>query len=180
MGDEAYRRVRPPNTTCDYVLLRSEQVNGSFWCLLRGLNVLLARGNALMIFVKSELTSVIRTVEQQREGVFFSCWDADTVFIHLCHRRLGCEECLGTKDRCDSPPVSRYELLFYNGPPAAGHPNVEERKFRLSNYRESLRFQKGRLSAVTSESPPFVPRLRRRMTGMPQGTWSGWETQITG
>jgi len=86
----------------------------------------------------------------------------------------------GNKEPLRSPPVSRYELLFITAHLAAGHPNVEERNSDYRTIVESTPFpERKRLSAVTSESPPSAP-FEASMTGMPQGTWSGWETQITG
>lgn len=91
---------RRGNKTCDYVLLRSEQVEFPF-CLSSGdyRTFFQLVGTALMIFVKSELTSIIRNVEGTSRKV---CLTKDVDLLHSCifvaHRR-GSGGCLGTKER---------------------------------------------------------------------------------
>lgn len=101
---------RRGNKTCDYVLLRSEQLVGT----------------ALMIFVKSELTSVIRNVEAttRKTGMRGMSGNKGAVAIRLQYH-----------DR---------NFCFITAHLAAGHPNVEERNSDYRTIVNQLRFQKGK------------------------------------
>jgi len=71
MGDEAYRRVRPPNTTFDYVLLRSEQVEWLLLVSFAGIERSSSRGNRLMDFRQVRVDLCVRTVEATTRKAFF-------------------------------------------------------------------------------------------------------------
>ncbi|KAF8165492.1 inositol polyphosphate phosphatase [Crassisporium funariophilum] len=101
---------RRPNKKCDYILLRSEQLVGT----------------ALLILVKSELTSVIRNVEGTS-------------------RKTGLRGISGNKGavgiRLDYHDTS---FCFLTAHLAAGHINVEERNADYKTIANGLHFQKGK------------------------------------
>jgi hypothetical protein len=98
---------RRGNKTCDYVLLRSEQVGLSLPVTPSGiLNVFQLVGTALMIFVKSELTSVIRNVEGTSRKVSL----ASEVLIRRIHEPSSlvdgnARDVWEQRGRCDPPTV---------------------------------------------------------------------------
>ncbi|KAF9651242.1 inositol polyphosphate phosphatase [Thelephora ganbajun] len=104
---------RRGNKTCDYVLLRSEQLVGT----------------ALIIFVKSELTSVIRNVEAttRKTGMRGMSGNKGAVAIRLQYHDTN--------------------FCFITAHLAAGHPNVEERNSDYRTIVNQLRFQKGKTIA---------------------------------
>ncbi|KAF9780045.1 inositol polyphosphate phosphatase [Thelephora terrestris] len=104
---------RRGNKTCDYVLLRSEQLVGT----------------ALMVFVKSELTSVIRNVEgaAQKTGLRGMSGNKGAVALRLQYHDTN--------------------FCFITAHLAAGHSNVEERNSDCRTIVNQLRFQKGKMIA---------------------------------
>lgn len=101
---------RRENKTCDYVLLRSEQLVGT----------------ALMVFVKSELTSVMRNVEgtTRKTGMRGMSGNKGAVAIRLQYHDT--------------------TFCFITAHLAAGHSNVEERNSDYRTIVNQLHFQKGR------------------------------------
>lgn len=100
-----------PDKKCEYVLLRSEQLVGT----------------ALLVLVKSDLTSVIRQVEAatQKTGLRGMSGNKGAVGIRLDYHDTS--------------------FCFITAHLAAGHSNVEERNADYRTIAHGLRFQKGKM-----------------------------------
>ncbi|KAF5388077.1 hypothetical protein D9615_000583 [Tricholomella constricta] len=101
---------RRPNKKCNYVLLRSEQLVGT----------------ALLVLVKSELTSIIRNVEAttRKTGLRGMSGNKGAVGIRLEYHDTS--------------------FCFLTAHLAAGHSNVEERNADYRTIAHGLHFQKGK------------------------------------
>ncbi|KAF9534756.1 inositol polyphosphate phosphatase [Crepidotus variabilis] len=101
---------RRPSKKCDYVLLRSEQLVGT----------------ALLVLVKSELTSVMRNVEgtSRKTGLRGMSGNKGAVGIRLDYHDTN--------------------FCFLTAHLAAGHTNVEERNADYRTITSGLHFQKGK------------------------------------
>lgn len=113
-------------------------------------------GTALMIFVKSELTSVIRNVEATTRKVG-STLRALAPHIHrfLTFADGNARDVREQRGRSDPAAVPRHEFLFYHG--AFGSRSFEHgrKEFRLSNDRESTPFPEGQVNREPPVSKPF-------------------------
>lgn len=98
-----------------------------------------------MVFVRSELTSVIRNVEATTRKVRWCKGCQPLVLTHLCHLQTGMRGMSGNKGAV----AIRLEyhdtnFCFITAHLAAGHTNVEERNSDYRTIVNQLRFQKGK------------------------------------
>jgi hypothetical protein len=102
-------------------------------------------GTALMVFVRSELTSVIRNVEATTRKVGLALRTLILRINPFCYSQTGMRGMSGNKGAAAIRlQYHDTDFCFITAHLAAGHLNVEERNSDYRTIVNQLRFQKGK------------------------------------
>ena len=102
-------------------------------------------GTALMVFVRSELTSVIRNVEATTRKVGLALRTLTLRINPFCYLQTGMRGMSGNKGAAAIRlQYHDTDFCFITAHLAAGHLNVEERNSDYRTIVNQLRFQKGK------------------------------------